>query len=111
MEEKGKTAGFLNVLLLGIVFALAFCPYSAVLYFGGLIPLSVSASAGMFLPVVFAFATGLPVVIFAWLLAFSVSKIGSFYNNIKTFERWFRRITAVVFILVGLYYCWIAFIK
>lgn len=111
MEGKTKSGSFWSSLLLGVVFALAFCPYSGILYFGALIPLSVSSTAGYFLPFVFAIATGLPVILFAWILAYSVSSVGSFYNKVKSFEKWFRRIVAIVFILVGLYYCWMVFIK
>lgn len=107
LEEKSKSGNSLVAFLLGITFALAFCPYSAILYFGALIPLSVSASGGYFLPVVFAIATGLPVIIFAWILAFSLSSVGKFYNRLKNFELWFRRIVAAIFILVGIYYVWI----
>lgn len=95
---------YMDVLLLGIVFALAFCPYSGVLYFGMLIPITITSATGLYLPLVFAIATGLPVLIIAWLIAFSLSNIGKFYNNIKTFELWFRRIVAVLFISVGIYY-------
>ncbi|MDY0200389.1 MAG: aromatic aminobenezylarsenical efflux permease ArsG family transporter [Tenuifilaceae bacterium] len=108
-EQKANKGGAWSVLLLGIVFALAFCPYSGVLYFGGLIPLSVTAQMGYFLPIVFAFATGLPVVIIAWILAFSVSGIGKFYNSIKTFEKWFRRVVALIFIMVGVYYIFVVY--
>lgn len=108
MEKKGST-GFWDVLLLGIVFALAFCPYSGVLYFGMLIPMTVSSASGLYLPIIFAIATALPVLIVAWLLAFSVSSIGKFYKSIKSFEHWFRRIIAVLFIGVGIYYSVIYF--
>jgi cytochrome c-type biogenesis protein len=110
MENRTSKGSLWSALFLGIVFALAFCPYSGVLYFGGLIPLSVSSSIGYLLPIVFAFATGLPVIIFAWILAYSVSGLGSFYNKVKTFEFWFRRVVAVVFILVGFYYVWLAYL-
>jgi cytochrome c-type biogenesis protein len=110
-EKKASTGSYWGSLLLGIVFALAFCPYSGVLYFGGLIPLSVSSSMGYFLPPVFAIATGLPVIIFAWVLAYSVSSVGLMYSRIKTFEVWFRRIVSVVFIIVGLFYTWMVYIK
>jgi cytochrome c biogenesis protein CcdA len=106
METKAGKGSAWNSVLLGIVFALAFCPYSGVLYFGGLIPLSVSSSAGYFLPMIFAVATGLPVIIFAWILAFSVSKMASVYNKVKAFEFWFRKVVAVIFLVVGIYYCW-----
>ena len=102
--EKRKSWRFIDAVLLGIVFALAFCPYSGVLYFGMLVPLTVSSSSGLYLPVVFAIATGIPVIIFAWILAYTVSGVGSLYNKIKIFELWFRRVIAIVFIIVGLYY-------
>ena len=103
MQEKSKS-GFWGVLLLGIVFALAFCPYSGVLYFGMLIPMTVSSASGLYLPLIYAIGTGLPVIIFAWIIAFSVSGVGNIYNKIKTFEIWFRRVVAVTFIVIGVYY-------
>ncbi len=101
--EKGK-GSYWSSLLLGMVFALAFCPYSGVLYFVMLIPISIASAGGLYLPAVFAIATGLPVIIFAWLLAFAVGNVGKLYNRIKIFELWFRRIVAVLFIGVGIYY-------
>ncbi|PLX03784.1 MAG: cytochrome C biogenesis protein [Marinilabiliales bacterium] len=103
MEANAKT-GYFGVLLLGIVFALAFCPYSGVLYFGMLIPITISSAKGLYLPLVFAVATGIPVIIFAWLLAFSIGSLSNIYNKMKLIEIWFRKIVAIVFILVGIYY-------
>ena len=103
METKTKW-GYLDTILLGMVFALAFCPYSGVLYFGMLIPMTIGSVSGLYLPIVFALATGIPVIIFAWVLAFAVSGIGNVYNKVKTFELWFRRVIAVLFIVVGIYY-------
>lgn len=108
-EAKASGGSHWGALLLGVVFALAFCPYSGVLYFGGLIPLSVSSASGFILPFVFAIATGLPVIIFSWVLAYSVSSIGTIYNRIRTFEIWFRRVVAVLFIGFGGYYTYVAF--
>ena len=102
--QKRSNSGFWGVLLLGIVFALAFCPYSGVLYFGILIPMTISSASGLYLPIVFAVATGIPVIIFAWLIAFSLGSIGNLYNKMKSFEIWFRRVIAVLFIGVGVYY-------
>jgi sulfite exporter TauE/SafE len=107
--EKGK-GSYWNSLLLGMVFALAFCPYSGVLYFAMLIPITVASVNGLFLPLVFAMATGLPVILFAWLLAYAVGNVGKFYSQIKTFELWFRRVVAVLFLGVGLYYIVIFFL-
>jgi cytochrome c-type biogenesis protein len=102
--EKRKSWRFIDAVLLGIVFALAFCPYSGVLYFGMLVPLTISSTSGLYLPVIFAIATGIPVIIFAWGLAYTISGIGGLYNKIKVFELWFRRIIAILFIIVGIYY-------
>lgn len=79
-------------------------PTSGLFYFGMLIPMSAMESGGYFLPVVYALATGLPVVLVAWMLAYSVSGIGKFYNKIQIFQKWFNRVVAVIFILVGIYY-------
>ncbi len=103
MGDKAKNS-FWGILLLGIVFALAFCPYSGVLYFGMLIPITISSASGLYLPLIFAGSTGIPVILFAWLIAFSVGSIGNVYNKLRNFELWFRRIVAVLFIGVGIYY-------
>jgi len=104
IKEKLAKKGFLGSFLLGVIFALAFCPFSAVLFFGMLIPLALRAGDGLIIPAVFAFATGLPVIIFSIILVKSVSKLGNIMNKVQTFELWVRRIVAVIFILVGLYY-------
>jgi sulfite exporter TauE/SafE len=103
MESKTKW-GYFDAILLGMIFALAFCPYSGVLYFGMLVPLTIASASGLYLPIVFAIATGIPVIIFAWILAFSIGSIGGVYNKIKTIEIWFRRVVAVLFIGVGFFY-------
>ncbi|MBN1988402.1 MAG: sulfite exporter TauE/SafE family protein [Bacteroidales bacterium] len=110
LGEKAHGGNFWGVLLMGVAFALAFCPYSGVLYFGMLMPMTVSSVSGLYLPVVFALGTGLPVIIVAYLIAFTVSGVSSFYSRVKTFELWFRRVVAVLFIGVGLYYVTIFFL-
>jgi cytochrome c-type biogenesis protein len=102
--EKRKSWRFIDSLLLGMIFALAFCPYSGVLYFGMLVPLTVASASGLYLPVIFAIATGIPVIVFAWVLAYTISGVGGLYNKIKIFELWFRRVIAVAFIITGIYY-------
>jgi cytochrome c-type biogenesis protein len=103
MENKNSW-NYIDAIILGVVFALAFCPYSGVLYFGMLVPMTVASASGLYLPIIFAIATGIPVIIFAWVLAYTVSGIGNVYHKVKTFEIWFRRVIAVLFILVGIYY-------
>ena len=107
---ENSKGSYWSTLLLGMVFALAFCPYSGVLYFVMLIPMTVTSAGGLYLPVLFAIATGLPVIIFAWLLAYAVGNVGKLYNRIKLFELWFRRVVSVIFIAVGIYYILIFFI-
>lgn len=102
IENRGR--GGFGACLLGILLALAFCPTSGVFYFGMLIPMSAAENGGYILPVVFAIATSLPVILVAWILAYSVSSMGRFYDNIKKIELWFRRIVAILFIVVGVYY-------
>ena len=102
-KKEGKKS-YWNAFLLGLLFALAFCPYSGVLYFGGLIPMTIASPSGLLLPPVFAIATGLPAIIIAWIVAYSVGNIGTFYNKMNVFQKWFKRIIAAVFIVVGVYY-------
>ena len=109
LKEKLANKGLIGAFLLGIIFALAFCPFSAVLFFGMLIPLALKAGDGLIIPAVFAFATGLPVIIFSIILVKSVSKLGSIMNKVQIFELWMRRIVAVIFILAGAYYTFIVF--
>jgi cytochrome c-type biogenesis protein len=111
LEEKINIGRSSGSFLLGMLFALAFCPYSGMLYFGLLIPMTISSASGLYLPVIFAIATGLPVIIIAWLLAFTVRGVGNFYRNLKNFELWMRRTVAVIFILTGLYYSYLIYIK
>lgn len=102
-EQIGRRGGW-GALLLGILFSLAFCPTSGIFYFGMLIPMSAAESGGYLLPAVFAVATGLPVVIVAWVLAYSVAGLGAFYNRMQSVQKWLTRIVAVLFIAVGIYY-------
>jgi len=97
-------SGYIRTLLLGVLFALTFCPYSGALYFAFLIPVTIANPAGLYLPLIYGTATALPVLIFAWLVAFAIGNVGKIYNQVKSFELWFRRIVAVIFIGIGIYY-------
>lgn len=104
IEERQDGGRKMDSALLGFVFALSFCPYNAALFFGMLIPLSIKSAGGLYLPVIYSVSAGLPVIIIAWLIAYSVSGIGSFYNKVKVFQVWFNRIVAGIFIVGGLYF-------
>lgn len=103
--EGLASKGGWGALLLGVLFALAFCPSSGVLYFGMLIPMSVTVPSGWLLPVLYAAATAIPVLIVAWILAFSVRHISVFYGKMQIFQKWLNIIVGILFIGVGLYYC------
>jgi cytochrome c-type biogenesis protein len=104
VQNRQTKANKLNAALLGFFFAITFCPYNAVLFFGMLIPLTITSVFGLFLPLVYSVSSGFPVIIIAYLLAFSISGIGSFYNKMRSFQKWLNRIVAIVFIAVGLYF-------
>lgn len=107
-EGLARRGGW-GALLVGILFALAFCPTSGVFYFGMLIPMSATSAGGYALPAVFALATAIPVLVVAWILAFSVQQMSNFYGKMKTVQCWLNRIVGILFILIGIYYCIIMF--
>jgi cytochrome c biogenesis protein CcdA len=107
LKEKIAGKGLLGSFILGVIFALAFCPFSAVLFFGMLIPLALRTGDGIIIPSVFALATGIPVIVFSFVLVYSVSKLSSILNRVQTFEKWTRRGVAVLFIVIGLYYLFV----
>ncbi len=89
--------------LLGVIFSLSFCPISAALFFGSLIPLAINRESVILLPSLYGIGTGLPVLAFAVLVAFSAKSVGVLFNALTVFEYWARRLTGVIFIVVGLY--------
>jgi cytochrome c-type biogenesis protein len=104
LGNKVAKLGMFGGFLLGIIFALAFCPYSAVLYFGVLMPLALQSAEGIALPAVFALGTGLPVLLFGILISLGISRISSWFDAITRAEKIIRIVVAVIFIGVGVYY-------
>lgn len=102
--------GSWGALMIGILFALAFCPTSGVFYFGMLIPMSATSAGGYLLPVIFAVATAIPVLAVAWILAFSVQQISSFYGTMQKVQKWMNIAVGVIFIIIGIYYCQMMYI-
>lgn len=92
-------------MMIGMLFAMAFCPTSGVFYFGMLIPMSAATAVGYFLPVVFAIATSIPVLAVAWILAFSMQQMGRFYGRMKKIQKWMNIAVGAVFIIIGIYHC------
>lgn len=103
--ERWTRHGGWGSLLLGVLFALAFCPTSGMFYFGILVPMSATATAGYLFPVLFAVATALPVLIVAWVLAFSAHRIGEVYGKMQTIRKWMNVVVGIMFFVIGVYYC------
>lgn len=104
LQEKAEKGGILGAGLLGVVFALSFCPVSAALFFGSLIPLALQHGSRFLFPALYGIGTGLPVIVFGILMALGARSIGVTFNRLTQFEWWARRLTGAVFILVGIHY-------
>ena len=103
IEERAGSWGHPGSFVLGIIFALAFCPVSAALFFGGLIPLALEQDSTLLLPTIYGIGTGLPVVLFAVLFALGLKRVGQIVHRMAAVELWARRLTGVIFILLGIY--------
>jgi len=104
LQKRVDALGIWGALLLGVVFALTFCPTSAALFFGSLVPLSLKVNSSVTLPAVYGVGTALPVMVFAVLLATSAQSVGKAYNVLAKIEWWARMLTGGIFILVGIYF-------
>lgn len=109
-SDKFKDKGLLGSFLLGALFALAFCPYSGALFFAMLIPMTLSSASGLLLPAVFSLGTGLPVILFSLVIAFSIEKLGHYFKVVTKMEKVMRLLAGIIFILTGLYYIGIYFL-
>lgn len=103
MQKRVEQSGMWGALLMGVVFALSFCPVSAALFFGSLFSLAVRHQSMVILPSVYGIGTAIPVLAFAFIFAFSAHTIGRVFDTLRVFEKWARQATGVVFILAGLY--------
>lgn len=103
-QSKLAGSGLPGACALGFIFALAFCPLSAALFFGSLIPLAMSTPLGITLPVIYGIGTALPVIVFAIGIAAGATTLSHWFHKLTSFERYIRKVTGVVFILVGIYY-------
>ncbi len=104
LQARVEKSGMWGALFLGLLFALSFCPVSAALFFGSLIPIAVEQESNFIMPTVYGIGTALPVVVFAVLIAFGARFVGKWFDRLAQFEKWARRITGAIFVLVGVYY-------
>ncbi|MCU0600409.1 MAG: aromatic aminobenezylarsenical efflux permease ArsG family transporter [Desulfobacterales bacterium] len=105
MLQKLGDSGFMGAVALGFLFALSFCPVSAALFFGSVIPLALKFQSRLILPFFYGIGTAAPVILFAMIIAYSSRLAGQFFKRLALVERWLRRITGVIFILIGIYFC------
>ncbi len=125
MQKRVDAMGIWGALLLGILFAVSFCPTSAAWFFG-LLTLVMGSEAGaitsvlakvgitlpaaslpagaVVLPLIYGIGTALPVIVVAFLLAYSAQSVGKTYNVLSKVEWWARMTTGWVFILIGVYF-------
>jgi len=104
LQHRFATWGVWGAGLLGVIFALSFCPVSAALFFGSLLPLAIKYESSVLLPSLYGVATALPVLLFAIMVALGAQSLGKAFNKLIRIEWWARRITGVIFIVVGVYY-------
>jgi cytochrome c-type biogenesis protein len=103
-QHKLAGSGLGGAFLLGLIFALVFCPVSAALFFGSLIPLALGSKLGVMLLFIYGIGTGLPVLLFALAIALGTTSLSRWFNRLTKLERYMRKITGIIFIIVGLYY-------
>jgi len=102
-QERAGQKGLVGAFLLGVLFALSFCPISAALFFGSLIPLAVANESGFLLPSLYGVGTAVPVLVLSLVVALGARSIGGLFTRLTAFETWARRVTGVVFVVAGIY--------
>ena len=105
MQKRVEAWGVWGAGVLGVIFALSFCPVSAALFFGSLLPLAVKAESGVLLPALYGVGTALPVFVFAILITLGTRAVSKALDKLTLIERWARRVTGIIFVGVGIYYC------
>ncbi|MCB2156481.1 sulfite exporter TauE/SafE family protein [bacterium] len=103
MQKHADKFGVWGAGLLGFVFALSFCPTSAALFFGSLLPLTVKSGSSIIYPGIYGIGTAIPVLGFALVIAFGANGLGAAFKRVSAFELWARRITGVLFIGIGIW--------
>ena len=103
MQKRIEALGLWGALVFGVLFALSFCPVSAALFFGSLLPLAVQQHSFFILPLVYGIATGLPVLVFAVLIASGAKRVALMLNKLTAFEKWARIVTGIILIVIGVY--------
>lgn len=103
-QHRLADSGALGACALGFLFALAFCPLSAALFFGSLIPLAINSPIGLILPIIYGAGTAIPVIVFGIAIAIGITAVSHWFHRLTTVEHYVRKVTGIVFILIGIYY-------
>ena len=98
-----EKTGLLGAGVLGILFALSFCPPTAAMFFGNIFSIAMKHNSRFIVPGIYGIATALPVIVFAFMVAFATHMVGKVFNKLTIIEKWVRKITAVIFIVAGIY--------
>lgn len=104
VQRRAEAMGLGAAFFLGVMFALAFCPVSAALFFGSLLPIALQTGSGLWLPLIYGVGTALPVLVFGVALAVAAGRVGALYRRTAVVERWARRVTGVLFLVIGGYF-------
>lgn len=105
LQAQARQGGIIWAVPIGFLFALSFCPVSAGLFFGGLLPLALKQQSSVLLPLAYGIGTSLPVVVFALLMAWGSTYVGKAFDKLTHVEIWIRRLAGTAFVLAGIYYC------
>ena len=103
LQARIENAGVWGAFVLGVILALTLCPVSAAIFFGSLLPIAIDFESGFLLPAVYGAATGVPVLVFALLLAFCTNKVARAYDRLAKFEFWAQRVTGILFLIIGIF--------
>ena len=103
-QQRFRKAGYIKTMVLGMIFALTFCPISAALYFGGLIPIAVKLKSAIIIPGLYGIGSGLPAAVFAIILALAAQKVGAYFSRLQRMQWYAAKVTGIIFILIGIYY-------
>jgi cytochrome c-type biogenesis protein len=107
LQSRIKEKGLVYSFPLGVILALSFCPVSAGLFFGALIPISIKSSSYFIIPILYGIGTAIPVIFFAFIIAFGGEYLGKAFHCLTKIEIWFRYTAGILFVLIGIYYSFI----
>jgi cytochrome c-type biogenesis protein len=105
LNDKLMSLGLFGCVLMGFVFALTFCPVSAALFFGSLLPLAVREHSAWLVPALFGIGSAAPVLVFALALAVSREAAGRAFQRLQSTQRWITPISGWLLVAIGVWMC------